>query len=126
MGDAYKSWFGGKPAGTLTVGTKYVRLDNSKWDPKANALDLRLVYLNVQSITGTGFLRIRGVRADGDATGYHDYPILAAGQLITHVYYEPRGSKDGPTVWSVKCWGGLRSAKIATRYAKGAAIHKRP
>ena len=122
---AYKYWYGGKPSKPQTLTTKYTRLTGSKYDPKvAKGLDLRLVYINVSDIKGSGFLRIRAVRADGDKTAYHDYPLTGQGdQLITHVYFEQR-ALDGPLYFEVKGRCGVTSATLTTRYSKAGVIRK--
>jgi hypothetical protein len=122
---AFKYWYGGKPKTPQTITTKYSRLTSSKYDPKIGGLDIRMIYVNVSNIVGTGFLRIRAVRADGDKSAYHDYPITGKGdQLITHVWFESRAKGDGPTYFQAKCRGGLKSVRLSTRYAKAAVVRK--
>ena len=123
MANAFKYWYGGKPKSPQTVGTKYTRVTDSKYDPATAGLDFRMVYLNVDQVNGSGILRIRGVRADGDTTAYHDYPV-STDQLITHIYFESRGAKDGPTFFQVKCMKGLKSVRLTTRYSKCAVVRK--
>lgn len=123
--DAYKYWYGGKPSKTQTVKGSYERLTLSKYDPKIGGLDIRMIYVNVGKVEGSGFLRIRAVRADGDKSAYHDYPITGQGdQLITHVWFENRSKGDGPTYFEAKCRGGLVSVVLDTRYAKCAVVRK--
>jgi murein DD-endopeptidase MepM/ murein hydrolase activator NlpD len=127
MGNAWDYFFGGKPAGTLDVGTKYVTLDQSRWNPPRVGVEFAMVYLNVKPVfhpgKTAGAIRVRSMRANGDASAYHDYPVSSdtldgGAQLITHVYFE---QGDGqPTFYEVKCIGGLKSATIGTRYRKGA------
>jgi len=124
----------GKPKGTLTVGTKYVKLDQSTWTPPRKGWESTLVYLNVTPTfkTGksTGALRIRIVRSDGDKTAYCDFPIskdtLEGGStLITYTYWElgEAGAK-GKTHVELRCHGGLASVKIGTRYTKKCVVVK--
>jgi len=124
----------GKPSGTLTVGTKYVKLDKSTWTPPRKGWESTLVYLNVTPTfkTGksTGALRIRIVRSDGDKTAYNDVPIskdtLEDGStLITYTYWElgEAGTK-GKTHVELRCHGGLASVKIGTRYRKVCTVVK--
>lgn len=120
---AYKYWYGGKPSGTQTVTTKYSSLSLSKYDPKTAGLDIRMIYLNVSKVQGSGVLRVRAVRANGDTSAYHDYPITGD-QLITHVWFENRSSTDGATHFEVKCRLGLKSVVLSTRYAKCALVRK--
>lgn len=111
--------YSGKPTGTFTATTDYRDLDTKAWDPPRAGLEMTLVYLNVSEVVGTGNLRIRLVRSDGDDTGYHDYPV-AGKQLITHTYWE---LGDGtPTKVQVRCMGGLKSATVTTRYVKRAVV----
>lgn len=109
----------GKPSGLLTVGTRYVTLDQSRWDPPRRGLEHTLVYLNVAKVKGSGFLRVRIMRADGDATAYMDFPVTGS-QLITYTYFEDGDGK--PTHVELKCRGGLTQAVISTRYTKKAVI----
>lgn len=118
-----------KGEGTLTVGRSYVELDKSEWDPPNAGLEHTLVYLNVRpTFAGgktRGALRIRLIRADGDASAYHDYPIDAdmledGTQLITHTYFELGDGKR--THIELRCQGGLESADIGTRYTKKAVV----
>lgn len=123
MVNAYKYWYGGKASKPQKLTSSYTRLTGSKYDPKIKGLDFRLCYINASDIQGSGFLRIRAVRADGDKTAYHDYPLTGQGdQLITHVYFEDRGL-DGPTYFEVKGRGGV-TATLTTRYSKCAAVRR--
>jgi hypothetical protein len=123
MTNAYKYWYGGKPAGTQKIGTSYQRLEDSQWDPGVAGWESHLVYLNVEAASGDGYLRLRAMRADGDATGYMDFHINGP-RLITYTYWEARGASDGPTFWQLKCIRGLKSATISTRYRKGCVVRK--
>lgn len=120
----------GKPGGTLTVGTSYKDLDQSSWDPPYDGWENTLVYLNIKptrwaSGQGIGAVRVRIVRADGDATGYEDLIIardaLEDGTTLrTYTYWElGDGTK---THVELRCQGGLLEASIGTRYTKKAVV----
>lgn len=124
-------FYGGKPTQSQKVGRAYAVLSKSRWDPPKGRPEHALVYLNVtkpvfRSGKTMGALRVRGVRADGDKTSYHDYPVAVdfssgGSQLVTHTYFE--SNKGGlPTHYEVKCVGGLESVVLTTRYRKGVSF----
>lgn len=119
----------GKPTGPQTVGMKYEKLDDSRWDPPRAGFEHTLVYLNVKPTFAPGMsigsLRVRIVRADGDATGYNDFVVakdaLEDGvALFTYTYWELGDGK--PTHVEARCQGGLALASIGTRYTKKAVV----
>jgi hypothetical protein len=128
VSDAWEYFYSGKPSGTQRIGTSYVDVDLSKWNPAKVGVEFAMVYLNCSAMAfaagkSQGALRIRAVRADGDKSSYHDYPLgldFSDGgeQLITHVYFEK--GDGGDTHYEVKCIGGLVGVTLGTRYRKGA------
>lgn len=119
----------GKPSGTLTVSGAYVDLDMSRWDPPRDGWEHTIVYLNVTPVFKTGktrgSLRVRLMRAGGDATNYMDHVIdadalIGGAQLITQTYWES-GDSTASRI-QLRTGGGLASAKIGTRYTKRALL----
>lgn len=120
----------GKPGGTLTVGTSYVDLDQSTYDPPHDGWENTLIYLNVTPTQWAddatiGAIRVRIIRADGDATAYNDLIIARdalddGSALHTYTYWELGDGK--PTHVQLRCQGGLRAATIGTRYVKKATV----
>ena len=119
MTNTYDYAYLGKPPGQLVVGTSYMKLDQSTWDPPRAGLEHTLVYLNIEAVSGRGILRLRIVRADGDKTGYMDFDVSGK-KLITYTYFENGDGK--PTHIELKCMGGLKSVTIGTRYTKKAVV----
>jgi peptidoglycan hydrolase-like protein with peptidoglycan-binding domain len=122
-------WFSGKPAGTLTVGTEYKRLDVKSWAPKKDGLTFGMLYVNVDptftSGKTMGVIRARIIReaykgqAD-DPTAYKDF-LMIGGWLITHVWFEA-GEAGRPLHWELVGRLGTSKAVIGTRYAKFVTI----
>ena len=120
----------GKPAGTLTVGTTYTKLDDSTYDPPRSGWENTLIYLNIrptrwQPGATIGAVRVRIIRADGDATGYEDFVIAAPAledgtTLRTYTYWELGDGQK--THVELRCQGGLETADIGTRYVKKAIV----
>lgn len=119
-----------KPKATQTIGRKYVRLDQSLYDPKVPGWENTLYYLKITPTFRTGYsggaIRPRLVRADGDMSMYDDIEIHAdcldadGVALKTRTYWE--WGSGGKTYIELQCIGGLESAVIGTRYTKKAIV----
>lgn len=121
----------GKPGGTQTIGTGYEDLDDSHYDPAHTGWENTYVYLNIRptrwkSGATIGAVRLRIIRADGDATAHHDFVVAQAaldedGATLRHMLYWEAGD-GGKTRVQVKCEGGLTECVLGTRYTKKAIV----
>lgn len=120
-----------KPSGNQTIGTGYVDLQQSSWDPPKDGWEHTYVYCNIQPtrwLEGAtiGMLRLRIVRADGDTTGHEDWVIAKGaldedGRTLRHMLYWEAGDGKKTRV-QLKCEGGLVECVLRTRYTKKGVI----
>lgn len=120
----------GKPSGTQLIGQSYEKLEQSDYDPPHSGWENTLIYLNITPTRwldgwSIGAVRVRIVRADGDATGYEDMVIAEdaledGSTLRTYTYWEQGDGKK--THVEVRCQGGLAEAELGTRYTKKAVV----
>lgn len=122
-----------KPSGNQTIGTGYVDLQQSSWDPPEDGWEHTYVYCNIQPTKWKegqtiGCLRLRIVRADGDTTAHEDWVIAAQaldedGRTLRHMLYWEAGDGNKTRV-QLKCEGGLVECVLRTRYTKKAVVLK--
>jgi len=126
VANAYWYNYSGKPKGVLEVPAgAYRKLDAVTDDPPAAGLEGHMVYFNagIQWKAGAvgATIRVKYVRADGDATGYQSFAVTPRGLLgdqflVTHIHWES-GDKQGGR-WSVRIDGDVTGMTLDTRYAK--------
>jgi hypothetical protein len=111
--------YSGKPAGTLSFGGDYKRLDVASWAPKKDGLTLGMIYANVD---GSGEFRSRLIRENpSDETAYQThYPKSGDNYLLTHVWFES-GEGGRPLHYELQTMDG-ETMTVGTRYAKFVTI----
>lgn len=132
MADAYWYNYSGKPKGKLEVPAgAYKKLDAVTKDPVAVGLEGHMIYFNTamkwKANARGATIRVKYVRADGDATGYQSFYVgreglLSEQFLATHIHWES-GSKIGGR-WSVRVDGDVTGMTLDTRYAKIYVVRK--
>lgn len=127
--------YSGKPSGTLTVSSSWKGLDARSGTPPFSGIETHMLYLNLtpkwKSGRSVGVCRLRYRRdahngKPADDTGYTDYTIhksaLIGGKFtMTHIH-EEKGQAGRNGRWYIRCAGGIRTAKIGTRYEKASAV----
>jgi hypothetical protein len=120
--------YSGKPSGDMRVPAgDYVRIDADVPDPRTGATEFQNLYANCEpewKPGGTqGWVQVKYVRENGDATGYQTYAVNATmpALLITATHWE-RGEAGQGGRWHIKCGGDLAAIKVGTRYVKLAVV----